>query len=56
MRIYCVCQCGEHTEEEATIEINFSDECIYFLCPKCRKENKVTLKPPDNSLPRIRLK
>ena len=46
MKIICVCgYCGEHTSEEATIELNFRDHIIYFFCYKCKNENKIELKP-----------
>ncbi len=55
MKIYCVCKCGEHTSDEATIEINFRDECLYFVCPKCNKENKLMLKAASTPLPRLNI-
>jgi len=53
MKIYCVCKCGEHASDEATLEINFRDNVIYFVCPKCKKEYKMEMKPPVEPLPRI---
>ena len=53
MKIICVCQCGEHTTDEATIEIHFREGAIRFVCPKCRKEQKLLLKPVNKPLPRI---
>jgi hypothetical protein len=56
MKIYCICECGEHTSEEATIEINFREGTMFFVCPKCKKEQNIQLKPKNQPLPRIRTK
>ena len=53
MKIYCVCICGEHSDDEATIEFNFRDSTIYFVCPKCQKKYELKLKPPPEKFPRI---
>jgi len=53
MKIYCVCTCGEHSSDEATLEINFRDYTIYFVCPKCKKQYKMEMKKPVVPLPRI---
>jgi len=53
MKIYCVCKCGEHSSDEATMEINFRNNTIYFVCPKCKKEYTMEMKPPAVPLPRI---
>ena len=54
MKIYCVCTCGEHSVDDATIEINFRDSTIYFVCPKCKKQHRMILKEPPKALPRIK--
>ena len=55
MKIYCVCGfCGAHSGEECSIEFNFRDSAIYFVCPECKKENKVELKAPPKALPKIK--
>ena len=54
MNIYCVCTCGEHSSDEASIEINFRDSTIYFVCPKCKKRHEIELKPKSTPLPRMR--
>ena len=54
VKIITVCGfCGEHDNDESTIEINFRDSTLYFVCPKCKKTNTLILKPPPKSLPRI---
>lgn len=55
MKIYCVCVCGEHVSDEATMEFNFRDLILYFVCPKCNKENKIELKPNMKPLPRMKV-
>lgn len=54
MKIYCVCDCGEHSDEEASLEINFRDNIIYFVCPKCKKQQKIEMKSKLEALPRIK--
>lgn len=54
MKIYCVCDCGEHSDEEASLEINFRDNIIYFVCPKCKKQKKIEMKSKPEALPRIK--
>jgi len=57
MKIYCVCQhCLAHSDDNTTIEINFYDGSIYFICQSCKKENRIALRPKTERLPRIRLK
>ena len=55
MKIYCVCMCGEHASDEASIEINFRNEAIHFVCPKCKRENTLSLKPVGKPLPRMKV-
>lgn len=46
MRFISVCKhCREHFSEEATVEFNFAEQKIYFLCPKCKKMNEIDLNP-----------
>lgn len=30
-----VCKCGEHNSKNATLELNFRDQTIYYKCHKC---------------------
>jgi len=43
IKVVCVCKCGNSDYDEGTIEINFRDSQIYYVCPKCRKSNKMKL-------------
>ena len=52
IKIVCVCKCGNSDYEEGTIEINFRDSQIYYVCPKCRKKNKMDL-TPDKQMKRF---
>jgi hypothetical protein len=54
MKIYCVCDCGEHSNEDASIEINFRDNSIYFVCTKFKKENKIEFKSKPYPFPKTR--
>jgi transposase-like protein len=55
IKIMTVCKfCGKHDSEESTIEINFRDQKIYFVCPKCEKTNTIELKASLPPLPRIK--
>jgi hypothetical protein len=55
MKIYCICKyCAEPSGDDITIEINFSDGNLYYVCPHCKKENKICLEPKPEPLPRIR--
>jgi len=57
MKIYCVCQhCLAHSNDNTTIEINFHDGSIFFVCPSCKKDNKIVMQSRPERLPRIRLK
>jgi len=47
--------CGEHASDEASIEINFRNEAIHFVCPKCKRENTLSLKPVGKPLPRMKV-
>lgn len=53
--ILCVCPCGNH-DKSSTIEFNFRDQCVYYLCSKCKKMNKMDFsKPSLPSLPKTRM-
>lgn len=56
IKVVCVCRCGNSDYDEGTIEINFRDTQIYYVCPKCRTKNTIQLKfkdEPPEPLPRI---
>ena len=41
--INAVCGFCRHHEKDVSIEINFKDKKIYYICPKCKKENIVDM-------------
>jgi len=43
MRITAVCSNCIHNNSDPNIEINFSEQSIYYMCPKCKKESKISL-------------
>jgi len=53
IKFVSVCRfCGFHDDKEGTIEFNFRDEKVYFLCPKCKKLNEMTLKSNYQPFPK----
>jgi hypothetical protein len=56
VKIYCVCQfCSNSSSDEVSIEINFTTGTIFYICPHCKKENKMVFKEPIKALPRMGL-
>ncbi len=35
------CAHCDHLESDATIEFNFKQRSIFFICPKCKKMNQI---------------
>jgi len=54
MVITVVCAHCRNHNQEPVIEINFRDGVIYYMCPECKKESKISLKADAKPLPRIR--
>ncbi|MFW6172701.1 MAG: hypothetical protein ACOC5T_03050 [Elusimicrobiota bacterium] len=57
MKTICVCKfCGGHSSEEASLEFNFRDGKIYYICPDCKKPNIMVMKIKKEAkpLPKIR--
>lgn len=54
-KFYAVCAFCFHHEHNATLEINFRDNCIYYVCTSCSKINKMLLKPQGAPLPRTKI-
>ena len=52
---YVVCAACFHHEHNASIEINFRDSCIYYICPKCNHVNQMKLVPQGKPLPKIKI-
>lgn len=41
--LLCVCGfCNNHDRQNATIEFNFRDQKVYYLCSKCKKMNNMS--------------
>ncbi len=55
MKWSVVClHCKEATRDSTSGEINFVEGAIYFLCPHCKKQNKIVLGKIPLPLPRTR--
>ena len=54
MVITVVCAHCRNHNKEPILEINFRDGVIYYMCPECKKESKISLKAESKPLPRIR--
>ena len=53
---YCSHQYLSDRDEDLSMEIDFQKSQIRYLCRKCRKENVLSLAPPDHKgLPPIGL-
>jgi hypothetical protein len=50
-KISVICQCGNTEYEEGTIEINFRDRKIIYVCPKCNRINTMELALPEEHHP-----
>ena len=55
--LLCVCgKCNNHDREKATVEFNFREKKIFYLCSQCGFMNEVCFGPPSvQRLPRTRL-
>ena len=46
IRMICVCAfCNNHQSDGVSIELNFRDMSIYYMCNGCGKLNTLELKP-----------
>lgn len=42
-KVICVCgYCNHHDNQNATIELNFGEKKIIYLCSACKKENQIS--------------
>jgi transposase-like protein len=58
MKFSYVCEhCAKtSTDEEATLEFNFRQKAIFFICPFCKKENIMQIARANSiPLPKTRL-
>lgn len=49
--IFVCAFCGNHDKEKSTIEFNFREQKIFYLCTKCKKMNELNLNPKSNQTP-----
>jgi hypothetical protein len=54
MKITVVCGNCRHHDSESSLEINFRDGVIYYMCPECNKESKISLKVENKPFPKSR--
>ena len=48
VKFICMCAyCIHHDSEESTVEINFRDSKITYICPNCGKRNELDLKQKE---------
>lgn len=54
-KFLCVCAfCNNHDHENATIEFNFREQKILYLCGKCKKMNEICFSAKKTTpLPKI---
>ena len=55
MKITVVCANCRHHDSDPNVEINFRDGMIYYMCPECKKESKISLQVKNKPLPRSRV-
>jgi len=55
--LICVCAfCNNHNSEAGTVELNFGDQSLHYVCNKCKKQNTIQLSPKQSApLPKTRL-
>ncbi len=55
--IICICgYCNNHDKEYTTMEFNFREQKIIYLCKKCKKMNEIQFgKERIAPLPRVRM-
>lgn len=46
-KMIAVCGHCRHHEGSAIIEFNFGDSTVYWMCPSCRKMNKMDFSKPQ---------
>lgn len=54
MKITVVCEYCRENDKDPVLELNYKEKKLYYLCPKCKKENVIKLQPDIQPLPRIR--
>lgn len=56
VRVVCGNEKCQHMCDDPAIEINFYTKDIHYVCPKCKKDSKVSLMMESKPLPRMRVK
>jgi RNase P subunit RPR2 len=58
--IRVICKCGETLDplkdQELSLEINLSQECIFVSCKKCKNEHVIKLSNDNNRSPLPKMK
>jgi len=54
MIITVVCEKCLNSDKDPNIEIDFKDQSIYYICPKCKNENSIILKIECKPYPKPR--
>ncbi len=54
-KIRCLCSFCKQTTNNGTVEINFFEQSILFMCSKCRKMNKIVMRNIATALPKTRI-
>ncbi len=50
--VVCKCVCGHVDKENATIEINFQEQKVFYSCSKCKKMNTMQFGKQSIPMPR----
>lgn len=54
MQITVICSYCREYNKDPIMEINFRDGIIYYMCPHCKQENKISLKSESKPYPKTR--
>ena len=54
MIITAICEKCLNSDKDPNIEIDFKDQSIYYICPKCKNENSIILKIECRPYPKPR--
>lgn len=55
MAVCCNVQC-RHTTQEPSLEINFAEKKILYICPECKSVCELSLEAVVNKLPKSRVR
>ena len=55
-KFYAVCgHCNFSNKTNATVEINFKEQCVYYVCPSCKKVSKMLFGAQPKPYPKTTL-